>query len=722
MAPLTWRNVDAPNFSSAIQGIAVSGQLLDRAGSGLTEAVNSYQDGRTQANSAQLMADILKNKSPAELQSALSRGVLGNLDPRYITPEALNFAADYQTTLLKNDLANRELALRGSGRGGRGGSGGGGGGDGSGGGGKGSVIPINVAEDNGYVNPDGSITNAAPIARGTPASTVADIASQLPYAPLDPVTNEAVPSAQSLAAITSPAPSRVAQVAPTIENAAALPQQVAQAAPTPVAQTVASPAGSMIQPVQGFLRGPNRVKGNDGGAQIFPELTQDVASARIAAYAGNTDQANNSFAFNPRINRNLTATDTLKALEFNMKAAEDGIGLRKNQREEADAVRNQNLSEAARSIASALTASSPDAATAKSLINIEEVGPEVAQRAAGIIDGYAKDGLFGENTSSGTPAKTDASGKSGTDSANAAPTETVAVPDVPVDSEPNANTDIGKQAADALAQIRLDRTGSRNAPIISSLNQVASDNSTVADVVDKKFGKESTYLGMDRDEYTGYLRQAMDNGLPRASMAAIAIDDSLRDPGLLGMVPWGDGRLDTNRLNEITGLFRDGDTGLASPRFLQERQRLVESTTAEKAISDAAKEAEKAQAALDKATRLKETTRPNLDISKLQDNVSAARTKAETAIQKALNPQGGPAYLYRGNFPAAPVAEAVPEPVQNRPVATQGGIVPPDFANRSQQVFEQLRNSLGREPTRREELNLRRRAREMVLAQTGSSN
>lgn len=116
MAPLTWRNVDAPNFSGVASSLGVASQLLTNATSGLSDAIDKRRLNQTREQSSQAMLGALQYTDAEKLGEALRTGqAVGGIDPRRMTPEAIQFLAGRQRDLLGNDtvrLNNSGLGIR----------------------------------------------------------------------------------------------------------------------------------------------------------------------------------------------------------------------------------------------------------------------------------------------------------------------------------------------------------------------------------------------------------------------------------------------------------------------------------------------------------------------------------------------------------------------------------------------------------------------------------
>lgn len=109
MAQLTWRNIDAPDFNSAIAALSQSNNQLQRAFSGVGQAFTDYGQRRQSENTGDIQLALSKFGTNADLQAAVQQGLL---DPNALREQYGNFnAADiakYQNTLA-NDLQNREV-------------------------------------------------------------------------------------------------------------------------------------------------------------------------------------------------------------------------------------------------------------------------------------------------------------------------------------------------------------------------------------------------------------------------------------------------------------------------------------------------------------------------------------------------------------------------------------------------------------------------------------
>lgn len=109
MAPLTWRNVDSPNFSGANDMWRTAASLmnsgLDRARQGLAD----FRDITTEEQSAALMQKVVgAGNDPAAVQAAVA-----GANPAFVSPAALQFANNQPGVFL--DRAGKQLSNEGQG-------------------------------------------------------------------------------------------------------------------------------------------------------------------------------------------------------------------------------------------------------------------------------------------------------------------------------------------------------------------------------------------------------------------------------------------------------------------------------------------------------------------------------------------------------------------------------------------------------------------------------
>jgi hypothetical protein len=106
MAPLTWRNVDAPNFSNVGDSLRTASALLTNGTSSLSDALASFSKQAQAGDSSAALAAALGYTDDASLGSALRNGTaLGGINPRNISPDILKAIGDRQNALIRNEGA-----------------------------------------------------------------------------------------------------------------------------------------------------------------------------------------------------------------------------------------------------------------------------------------------------------------------------------------------------------------------------------------------------------------------------------------------------------------------------------------------------------------------------------------------------------------------------------------------------------------------------------------
>lgn len=90
MAKITWRNVDAPNFSGVGDSIRTFSGLLGNATAGLGDALGNFQNAARQEVGNQVMQNALQYQDPTEYRNALASGALfQGVDPSLISNRTL---------------------------------------------------------------------------------------------------------------------------------------------------------------------------------------------------------------------------------------------------------------------------------------------------------------------------------------------------------------------------------------------------------------------------------------------------------------------------------------------------------------------------------------------------------------------------------------------------------------------------------------------------------
>lgn len=113
MPQLTWRNVDAPNFGGVTDSLALMGQMMNKGFDSAQGVISGIQQDKTRSASNEAILRALGARDNATLQQGLSDGsLLGDINPNYLSADALKVLGDRGGTLLQNqttDLANQKF-------------------------------------------------------------------------------------------------------------------------------------------------------------------------------------------------------------------------------------------------------------------------------------------------------------------------------------------------------------------------------------------------------------------------------------------------------------------------------------------------------------------------------------------------------------------------------------------------------------------------------------
>jgi hypothetical protein len=110
--PLTWRNVDTPDFRGSLAGLNVAANSLDRAFSGLSDGLGKFQTYRQEQADNAALRNAQRFSDPAEYQAALARGdVMAGLDPTLVTPRTLQALDNRSSVLLDQATARERLSF-----------------------------------------------------------------------------------------------------------------------------------------------------------------------------------------------------------------------------------------------------------------------------------------------------------------------------------------------------------------------------------------------------------------------------------------------------------------------------------------------------------------------------------------------------------------------------------------------------------------------------------
>lgn len=108
MAQITWRNVDAPNFSGVGDSIRSFSGLLGNATAGLSDALGNFQTAARQEVGNRVMQNALQYQDPTEYRNALASGALfQGVDPSLISNRTLE-NLDNRTGNLLNQATQQQ--------------------------------------------------------------------------------------------------------------------------------------------------------------------------------------------------------------------------------------------------------------------------------------------------------------------------------------------------------------------------------------------------------------------------------------------------------------------------------------------------------------------------------------------------------------------------------------------------------------------------------------
>lgn len=108
---LTWRNVDAPDFRSSVQGYETFSNLLGRAFGGLQQGLDRFDASQDKRVNTELAMNLLRYQDAAKYKDALSSGSLfAGVDPRRISAGTLAAAGARSTDLINQAVGEQNLA------------------------------------------------------------------------------------------------------------------------------------------------------------------------------------------------------------------------------------------------------------------------------------------------------------------------------------------------------------------------------------------------------------------------------------------------------------------------------------------------------------------------------------------------------------------------------------------------------------------------------------
>lgn len=110
MAQITWRNVDAPNFSGALDGVKTAAYLFGNAGNTLSQGLGDFRQFQQDQAASGAMQNAVKITDPAQYQQALADGSLFNgIDTSQLNARTVNALGNRTGDLINNALNQEKL-------------------------------------------------------------------------------------------------------------------------------------------------------------------------------------------------------------------------------------------------------------------------------------------------------------------------------------------------------------------------------------------------------------------------------------------------------------------------------------------------------------------------------------------------------------------------------------------------------------------------------------
>ena len=108
MALLTWRNVDAPNFSSSNDAARMAADLMNRAGNGAIASVDAFDNAIKDKQNSYALSNVLQYQDANELKQALADSrAFGGVDATRLTADTMRTGADRVGSLM-NQAATQQ--------------------------------------------------------------------------------------------------------------------------------------------------------------------------------------------------------------------------------------------------------------------------------------------------------------------------------------------------------------------------------------------------------------------------------------------------------------------------------------------------------------------------------------------------------------------------------------------------------------------------------------
>lgn len=110
MATLTWRNVDAPDFRTSLEGYQTFSKLLDNAFRGATEGINTFDASLDEKANTAVIAAAMRERDPEAYQAALASGqFIEGVDPRRVSAQTYAALNSQASSLLNQATQAQQL-------------------------------------------------------------------------------------------------------------------------------------------------------------------------------------------------------------------------------------------------------------------------------------------------------------------------------------------------------------------------------------------------------------------------------------------------------------------------------------------------------------------------------------------------------------------------------------------------------------------------------------
>lgn len=110
MATLTWRNVDAPDFRTSLEGYQTFSKLLDNAFRGATEGINTFDASLDEKANTAVIAAAMRERDPEAYQAALASGqFVEGVDPRRVSAQTYAALNSQASSLLNQATQAQQL-------------------------------------------------------------------------------------------------------------------------------------------------------------------------------------------------------------------------------------------------------------------------------------------------------------------------------------------------------------------------------------------------------------------------------------------------------------------------------------------------------------------------------------------------------------------------------------------------------------------------------------